>query len=1070
MTTSASAPQPFSLELRVGLLREHDVRHATLGALGERALRGRECPSIAFGAELRWLVVEGCSSSIEGIVALTDRVTTTGQTVAAVLGNFLGGDSGSQGDALGLGRYLTDHLLAPADTAQQALWRDALSRSGDRGVRLEIVAEHGVLRELPFELCADGRGFFLHGDRGPHFALRTPRREVARIDAHLPRGARVVAAWASPKGNTIDPNALRDHQDQVTAAAQSAGFQVDPLPAASASRLRGALSLERPAGVLSLLAHGAPEGGRVMLHDDRDPAYPEDARASVDPDGIADPCRAAGVKLGALWSCHAGRHHPELGALATRLLLPEGGALAAVVTSHAALLASSTAYMAARLFDKLSLVDDDVERALTAARRELSSDDLQWAAPVYYARPRDGRGVLAELPPPPPRASSAARALRPLPRRAPCFLGRTVEIEAALTALRSHSVVSVTGMVGAGKTELAKAVAERIVDDAAAGFEALLWVNAEHLRTDEALLAQIGRDLGLPPDEAMERAAIARAIGARKLLLVLDNTETLIDAAPEETRTLVAALLDACEGLRVLSASQTAFGSSALGEHDLLLDCLPPDVARSLFLAAAGPHVAEAERGSLAINRILAWADGHARSLVRLASQIGVGDPALTPEAVADRLDASGTRAVVMGDQIGRAPPERRKLAGNHRRLDVGFEQAWEAMERSGTPAASMATGLALWPAGLPRRMLTAVFGPEAEDGRAFLLRRRIAEQPNDRNERLILPGPMRAFAAGKLALRDSTERGALLATSLGVLAVVMHLAHEGAQRGEVRQAHEIALAEHANVLALTAALAAWAETAGDAELDAVAEPGARCLGPFVELMVVASMVHTLQDAMARLQRAIARLHGCPRATLERTLGDLAMRTDRLDEAERHYQAALPIFTDIQDRLGEANMLDSLGDLFLARGRPIESFNHTLRGLAAHLSIQNALGVAGAHVRMARACSSAGHSARAIALHGRALAQYAVLQDAYSQAVTPLELAGDFQTVGHEELFVAALAASIPFAVAGAHPIASQLAPVAQELTTMQMQEALQDVLAAVAHAEAELRDQGIDPLSPLEV
>ena len=46
-----------------------------------------------------------------------------------------------------------------------------------------------------------------------------------------------------------------------------------------------------------------------------------------------------------------------------------------------------------------------------------------------------------------------------------------------------------------------------------------------------------------------------------------------------------------------------------------------------------------------------------------------------------------------------------------------------------------------------------------------------------------------------------------------------------------------------------------------------------------------------------------------------KALGDLKMRTDDLAGARQDYEQALPIFRQIEARLGEANTLQALGDL-----------------------------------------------------------------------------------------------------------------------------------------------------------
>ncbi len=54
-------------------------------------------------------------------------------------------------------------------------------------------------------------------------------------------------------------------------------------------------------------------------------------------------------------------------------------------------------------------------------------------------------------------------------------------------------------------------------------------------------------------------------------------------------------------------------------------------------------------------------------------------------------------------------------------------------------------------------------------------------------------------------------------------------------------------------------------------------------------------------------------------ANLLRSLGDLERRLGNIDEARKHYDAALPLYRHEQDRLGEANVYLSLGDMFIGQ-------------------------------------------------------------------------------------------------------------------------------------------------------
>jgi predicted ATPase len=101
--------------------------------------------------------------------------------------------------------------------------------------------------------------------------------------------------------------------------------------------------------------------------------------------------------------------------------------------------------------------------------------------------------------------------------------------------------VTVTGPGGSGKTRLALEAAATLVPSYKAG---VFWVGLAALR-DPALVSEtIAQTLGA-------KDGLAEHIGDRELLLLLDNLEQVIEAAPE-----LSALLSACANLNVLVTSR----------------------------------------------------------------------------------------------------------------------------------------------------------------------------------------------------------------------------------------------------------------------------------------------------------------------------------------------------------------------------------------------------------------------------------------------------------------------------------------------------------------------------------
>jgi non-specific serine/threonine protein kinase len=184
--------------------------------------------------------------------------------------------------------------------------------------------------------------------------------------------------------------------------------------------------------------------------------------------------------------------------------------------------------------------------ALIAAALELSNDDrgrLQAAAvrpPI--PRQRGGRPELEE----PWRAPN-------LPLSLTSFHGREEDSEALQLSLSEARLVTLLGMGGVGKTRLAletaRAVAKRFPDG--------VWCIELAPLGDPKLVSQrIAATLGVaaPFEEPGMGAAWIGKLAEKRLLLLLDNCEHVLDAAAAITQQI----LERCPGVRVLATSREA--------------------------------------------------------------------------------------------------------------------------------------------------------------------------------------------------------------------------------------------------------------------------------------------------------------------------------------------------------------------------------------------------------------------------------------------------------------------------------------------------------------------------------
>ncbi|MCW2927657.1 MAG: AfsR/SARP family transcriptional regulator, partial [Thermoleophilia bacterium] len=159
-------------------------------------------------------------------------------------------------------------------------------------------------------------------------------------------------------------------------------------------------------------------------------------------------------------------------------------------------------------------------------------------------------------------AASTRTRLPPPPRPATQTLGRELELEELSTRLDDPHVrlVSITGFGGMGKTRLATELATHVADR----FEDVGFIELASIANASLVPAALETALGIAQGEGDAVEAIATFLGDRTLLLVLDNFEHVLDAAPVVTR-----LLESCPRLTIVATTRERLGLA--GEHEFQL-------------------------------------------------------------------------------------------------------------------------------------------------------------------------------------------------------------------------------------------------------------------------------------------------------------------------------------------------------------------------------------------------------------------------------------------------------------------------------------------------------------------
>lgn len=157
------------------------------------------------------------------------------------------------------------------------------------------------------------------------------------------------------------------------------------------------------------------------------------------------------------------------------------------------------------------------------------------------------RRMLEQLNPVDARRLSAPRAPdSPLPVPADAMRGRDQALATLVARARDgERIITISGAPGVGKTRLAQALADALRFDYAHGVR---FVELARLRSADAVLPAIGDALGLKADTPRDIAAQLRS---RHMLLVLDNFEHVLDAAPD-----IADLITSAPDLTIITTTR----------------------------------------------------------------------------------------------------------------------------------------------------------------------------------------------------------------------------------------------------------------------------------------------------------------------------------------------------------------------------------------------------------------------------------------------------------------------------------------------------------------------------------
>ncbi len=229
-----------------------------------------------------------------------------------------------------------------------------------------------------------------------------------------------------------------------------------------------------------------------------------------------------------------------------------------------------------------------------------------------------------------------------LPQQVTSFIGRDRELREACQLLAGTRLLTVLGPGGIGKTRMSLQVAAEVLDDFPDG----AWFIELASIVDPTLVPKIvAQTFGIPEGgDTLVVRGLCEHLASRKLLLVLDNCEHLVDACAR----LAEAVVNSAPGVRLLASSREPLNVAGEQTYSLPPLTLPGAesgaeiTARSeavqLFVERARlrqPGFSVTRANTKSIAQLCARLDGIPLALELAAARVGV----LAVDRIVERLD-----------------------------------------------------------------------------------------------------------------------------------------------------------------------------------------------------------------------------------------------------------------------------------------------------------------------------------------------------------------------------------------------------------------------------------------------
>ena len=258
-----------------------------------------------------------------------------------------------------------------------------------------------------------------------------------------------------------------------------------------------------------------------------------------------------------------------------------------------------------------------------------------------------------------------------LPGRLPRMVGRAEDISGVSSLLIAERFVTIVGSGGVGKTTVAIAVAHDLID---AFGGAVLFVDLGTLIAPDLTVTALASMLGLPVRSDDVTPSLITHLRDKRILLILDTCEHLIDAVAP----LAARIFAAAPQVHILATSREALRVE--GEHVYKLEplaCPPEDPALTADVARTFPAVQVFMERAAAGGARLEFSDADAAVVADICRKVdGV---VLAIELAAGRVGAYGLQqtAALLDQRLTRLWPGQRTAPPRQKTLQATLDWSY---------------------------------------------------------------------------------------------------------------------------------------------------------------------------------------------------------------------------------------------------------------------------------------------------------------------------------------------------------------------------------------------------------